>query len=838
MKPKHNHIHITVLISLCVILTLTAHGAAATNATTQSTVQTETTQSDFPHLTDEKVTHHIVRVKQAPNTTSVTRTVMRKLNNTPNVRVTRQKVTSGRLGIAVNTEHRNAKTLTSIDNIKTISDPVIYSPSPDPDTNDDTIAPNTHNYKPSGEYTYGLKRMQVPEAWDKFNTKGDDVRIAIIDSGVNPSHPAIDLAGNPENNYAGGWAVTNDSYSHNYYPPTIEGTDEYPPTDDSTGHGTHTAGTATGGQIDGTHIGAAPNAELMVAKASSFPGYYTSNNLRLAVEWATKNDADIISLSLGGPLDESFTTSGPLVESIRQAHQNGITVVAASGNSGEDSASYIAGMHETIGVGATAQNGEVAAYSSGMSFDPYNYYPVDEFVTPNPPFHSEEDFPDSTTVVTDDWENPRTTPFIVAPGSSVWSADADTNGGTVKTGTSMATPHAAGVAALAYSNNPDMTDQELRTVLQAAAVPADREPNGYNTRQGYGEIDATRVLTFSDDNGYHNIDSIDAPNTALSGEEIELTTTITNDNIIDDTGQPNATLYVNGVKTQSLSDDNQLESGESQQFSATYNTTGLSGAVNMTITTADETRSQTVNIQSPQLNLSLSTQTITANSDNNVTATVTNSSTGEAVKGASVRVPSLNVSNQTGGDGETILSITPSSTGTLTVKATTDGYTDATTTLTVNEEIDNSPELITITTSPQTAPANTNTTVTITAVNAETNSPVEDAVVSIPELGVRNQTNNEGKTKLTIKPSSAGKLSIKTPTDETPGSSGQITVVPQVVEISGEEVPRTYTSLDGETGERTVTPTDALNAIDAYRNDELTPSETVAILNVYSEENE
>lgn len=838
MKPKHNHIRITVLVTLCVILALTAHGAAATNATTQSTVQTETTQSDFPDLTDEKVTHHIVHVKQAPNTSSITRTIIQKLNNTANVRVTRQQVTSGRLGIAVNTEHRNAKTLTSIDNIKTISDPVIYSPSPDPDTDDNTITPNTHNYEPSGEYTYGLKRMQVPEAWDKFNTKGDDVRIAIIDSGVNHSHPAIDLAGNPENNYAGGWAVTNDSYSHNYYPPTIEGTDEYSPTDDATGHGTHVAGSATGSQIDGTHIGAAPNAELMVAKASSFPGYYTKPDLRLAVDWAIKNDADIISLSLGSPLNEDFITSGVFTESIRQAHQNGITVFAAAGNSGEDTTSSIAGMHETISVGATAQNGEVAAYSSGMEFDPYNYYPLDEFIGIDPPFITEEDLPDSTTVVTDDWENPRTTPFVVAPGSSVWSADAFTDGGAVKTGTSMATPYTAGVAALAYSNNPDMTDQELRTVLQAAAVPASNESNAYNTRQGYGEIDAMRVLTFSDDNGYHNIDSIDAPNTALPGEEIELTTTITNDNVIGDTGQPNATLYVNGVKTQSVSDDKQLESGESQQFSVTYNTTGLSGAVNMTIITADETRSQTVNIQSPQLNLSLSTQTITANSDNDVTATVTNNSTGEAVKGASVRVPSLDVSNQTGGDGETTLSITPSSTGTLTVKATTDGYTDATTTLTVNEEIDDSPELINITTSPQTVPANTNTTVTITAVNAETNSPVEDAVVSIPELGVHNQTNNEGKTMLTIEPSSAGKLSIKTPTDKTPGSSGQITVVPQVVEISGEEVPRKYTSLDGETGERTVTPTNALNALYAYSNDELPPDETLVILSAYSEENE
>lgn len=297
----------------------------------------------------------------------------------------------------------------------------------------------------SSSATYGLDLHRVPDAWAATDSRGEGARIAVLDSGVNESHPDIDLA-------ESGWAEFD-----------IEGDPVDSDPHDPNGHGTHVSGTATGGNASGTAIGIAPDAELYHAKV--FPGaeHETSASAVIAgLQWAVENDVDVASLSVGA---EGYFAS--FIDPIRNARSAGTVVVSSSGNVEQGSSTSPGNVHDAIGVGAVDSNGDVASFSSGETVDTEEAWRSD---------------------APDDWPDEYVVPDVTAAGVHIGSADA-AGGYRFESGTSMAAPHVAGVAALIRALEPSLSVDDVETAMVSTAV----HPTGEDVpddRYGSGWIDA------------------------------------------------------------------------------------------------------------------------------------------------------------------------------------------------------------------------------------------------------------------------------------------------------------------------------------------------------------
>lgn len=152
--------------------------------------------------------------------------------------------------------------------------------------------------------------IRTKDAWDKGYT-GEGVMIAILDTGIDDSHP--DLLGK---------VVMKKSF--------VSGEDET----DRNGHGTHCASLAAGEGIvyDGAYRGVAPDAKLINAKVLDSGGSGSTSGIIEGMEWAINNGADIISMSLGGDPTEGLNS--PLTEAANQASERGVVMVIAAGNNG------------------------------------------------------------------------------------------------------------------------------------------------------------------------------------------------------------------------------------------------------------------------------------------------------------------------------------------------------------------------------------------------------------------------------------------------------------------------------------------------------------------------
>jgi subtilisin len=236
---------------------------------------------------------------------------------------------------------------------------------------------------------------------------GEDVTIAIVDTGIELSHET--LAGNIVGGYATDGAECIDLCEEPY--------------EDDNGHGTHVAGTAAAEQNDTGVVGVAPDADLLSVKVLTNAGTGQFDEIAEGIEWAVDNGADVINLSLGAK-----TKSFPVADAIEYATENDVVVVAAAGNSGpcEDCVIYPAKQSEAIAVSATTETDDLAEFSStGPEVE------------------------------------------IAAPGAEVYSADRF-DGYEYKSGTSMATPHVTGAAAAALSGG--LPPSQVRDALADGAV--------------------------------------------------------------------------------------------------------------------------------------------------------------------------------------------------------------------------------------------------------------------------------------------------------------------------------------------------------------------------------
>jgi len=261
--------------------------------------------------------------------------------------------------------------------------------------------------------------------------------------------------------------------------------------DDDHGHGSHVSGIAVGGtglQIDlgcGTvpFQGVAPGATLIGAKILNSAGGGTDSDIIAGINHCADQSpsggrADVINLSIGTGNYAGICTHSWAVAS-NNAVANGVVVVAASGNEcNTNSMGSPACGVDVIAVGATYKDDYPNCEDTTSSFNwcgtPQTNISVDDIVD----FSNQSDYLD-----------------VAAPGSVIWSASNAAGGGSVTgmSGTSMASPHVAGLAALILSADPSLTPAEVRQVIRDGAI--DMGPAGFDRAYGYGRVDAIGSLS-------------------------------------------------------------------------------------------------------------------------------------------------------------------------------------------------------------------------------------------------------------------------------------------------------------------------------------------------------
>ncbi|MCP4397397.1 MAG: S8 family serine peptidase [bacterium] len=229
--------------------------------------------------------------------------------------------------------------------------------------------------------------------------------------------------------------------------------EDYDPMDDN-GHGTHVAGVAGGIANNGRGIaGVCRDCTILAVKVVTADGAGSNSWIANGIANAVNLGARVLNLSLGG-LDNSNT----IRIAVEQAYKQGAIIIAASGNDGSGVPMYPAALSETISVGATGRYGDKTSFS--------NY---------------------------------GNTLELAAPGESIYGT-VPGNRYEAWNGTSMASPHVAGAAALLLSRNPALSNTQVRQLLASTAT--DLGPSGRDSYFGFGRIDVRAALSqVPDSNG-------------------------------------------------------------------------------------------------------------------------------------------------------------------------------------------------------------------------------------------------------------------------------------------------------------------------------------------------
>ncbi|MFG2591383.1 S8 family serine peptidase [Streptomyces sp. NPDC048438] len=282
----------------------------------------------------------------------------------------------------------------------------------------------------------------APEAWAAGYT-GKGVKVAVLDTGIDVNHP--DFAG------------------------LIDGTTSFVPGEgvaDVNGHGTHVAGTivGSGAASGGDNKGVAPDADLFVGKVlGGAEGYGQDSWVMAGMQWAAESGADVVNMSLG----DSYPTDGsdPMSQTVDALSEKyGTLFVIAAGNAGPESISAPGAAASALTVAATDKQDQLASFSS-------------------------------TGPLAD---SGGMKPDIAAPGVDITAARSQemTDGGEglyrTISGTSMATPHVAGAAAIVAQQHPDWTGAQLKEHLTSTAKGLE---DGYSPYEvGTGRLDVAAAV--------------------------------------------------------------------------------------------------------------------------------------------------------------------------------------------------------------------------------------------------------------------------------------------------------------------------------------------------------
>ncbi|OHU85372.1 MULTISPECIES: S8 family serine peptidase [Pseudoalteromonas] len=279
--------------------------------------------------------------------------------------------------------------------------------------------------------------INMVQANQLADTMSGNRKVCIMDTGYTLNHPDLPSTGITGNDGHG----SNDT--GNWY-------------NDGNGHGTHVAGTiaAIGGNGQGV-VGVNPSGQLglHIVKVFNDQGQWAyGSDLIKAIEQCEASGANVTSMSLGGSGSSTAERNA-----FQQSYDRGVLHIAAAGNSGNSSLSYPASYDAVVSVAA------VDSSENKASFSQYNNQVE-----------------------------------IAAPGvgvNSTWN----NNGYKSISGTSMATPHVSGVAALVWSHYPECTNDEIRKVLNATAK--DKGAPGRDTSYGHGIVQAKAAYDYIAQNG-------------------------------------------------------------------------------------------------------------------------------------------------------------------------------------------------------------------------------------------------------------------------------------------------------------------------------------------------
>lgn len=338
--------------------------------------------------------------------------------------------------------------------------------------------PNDIYYQP---YQWNLYNAASGIWWEEIwdapeNREGEGVVVAIIDTGVAfESHGPFIQAPDLNKTFV---------FPRNFL------TDDAHANDDN-GHGTHVAGTiAQDTDNSVATAGVAPKARIMPLKILAWNGAGTADDLNEAIYYAVVHGARIINLSLGFPSSGSPDKSGQVCTEItglnaalQHAYDSGVVIVAAAGNDGGNVVNCPAAYPTVIAVGATRYDGQRASYSTGGS--------ALDIVAPggDPNVDQNQDgYGDGILQVTYCYDAYTMYLYYQLFGFNLYTTFCSN----FYAGTSMATPHVSGAAALILSVKPEATPDDVRTYLQATA--RDYGPTGWDPSFGWGLLNASAAL--------------------------------------------------------------------------------------------------------------------------------------------------------------------------------------------------------------------------------------------------------------------------------------------------------------------------------------------------------
>lgn len=268
---------------------------------------------------------------------------------------------------------------------------------------------------------WGITQTEATKVWDR--TEGAGVKVAILDTGIDPNHVDLRVRGGVNTISGGDWV-------------------------DRNGHGTHVAGTVAALQNTAGVVGMAPAAELYAVKVLGDDGSGSLSALVAGIDWSVKNGMQIVNMSLGTASD-----SVSLRSAVDRAYAAGVLLVAAAGNNGSadgtgDSVRYPARYESVIAVAATDRYNKRGSFSAtGMALE------------------------------------------LAAPGVSIYST-VHGNRYSTFSGTSMASPHVAGAAALLWGANPSLENSDVRRVLREGATNI-----GRHEHYGFGLVNVPKSLS-------------------------------------------------------------------------------------------------------------------------------------------------------------------------------------------------------------------------------------------------------------------------------------------------------------------------------------------------------